>query len=239
MQQVWLKALFTVFFAGFANAAVADCVVLLHGLARTSSSMQDLEQAFVERGYRVANIDYPSREYSIEQLSDLVFEQALSACAALDDGQVHFVTHSLGGILVRYYLAHHKLPNLGRVVMLAPPNQGSEVIDQLGDVPGFELIGGPSSQQLGTGPDNIPPQLGPVDYPVGVIAGTRTVNPILSQYLPNPDDGKVSVARTRVEGMTDFITVPVSHPFIMGARAAIRQAVAFIETGAFVHDENP
>lgn len=216
--------------------AIADCVVLLHGLARTSSSMDKLEAAFHARGYRVANVDYPSRKRPIEELAEIAVEQGLRQCSTSPAEKIHFVTHSLGGIILRYHLAHNQLPNLGRVVMLAPPNKGSEVVDNLSDVPGFSLINGPAGSQLGTDEASIPSRLGPVTYPVGIIAGTRTINPLLSRYLPNPDDGKVSVESTKVEGMSDFIQFPVSHPFIMRAKTVIEQAVAFIETGAFVHD---
>jgi pimeloyl-ACP methyl ester carboxylesterase len=214
-------------------ASAADCVILLHGLLRTSHSMTKIDQAFSERGYRVVNVDYPSRQYPIEELAQIAVPKCLAACQATEGGRVHFVTHSLGGILVRYYLSHHSLPTLGRVVMLAPPNQGSEVVDKFGWVPGFGLITGPAGAQLGTDRNSIPLSLGPVTYPAGVIAGTRSVNLVLSGVLPNPDDGKVSVERTKVAGMTDFIEIPASQPFIVRNGAVIEQALAFIETGKF------
>ncbi|MEM9209424.1 MAG: alpha/beta hydrolase, partial [Pseudomonadota bacterium] len=117
--------------------------------------------------------------------------------------------------------------------MLAPPNQGSEVVDDFRNVPGFKAINGPAGMQLGTDTDGVIAALGPVEFSLGVIAGTRTFNPILSQSLPNPDDGKVSVESTKVEGMTDFVTVEHSHPFIMQAPAAINYAIAFIKDGSF------
>lgn len=179
--------------------------------------MDQLASAFTERGYRVANVDYPSREHRIEELAEIALSEGLRACQVAAHGQIHFVTHSLGGIILRYYLAQHRIPNLGRVVMLAPPNRGSEVVDSFGQLPGFELLNGPAGAQLGTDAASIPLRLGPVDYPVGVIAGTRSINPLLSTALPDPDDGKVSVERAKVEGMTDFIAQPrpvagAAHP---------------------------
>jgi pimeloyl-ACP methyl ester carboxylesterase len=231
LKGIGLHALGTGAFLLFSQLAQADCVILLHGLARTAAAMEELEERFTEEGYTVVNAGYPSREYSIEELAPMAVEAGLEACP--EDATVHFVTHSLGGILVRQYLVDNDLPRLGRVVMLAPPNQGSEVVDKMRDVPGFRLLNGPAGLQLGTGPDDLPRQLPPVDFPLGVIAGTRTFNLMLSQFLPNPDDGKVSVESTKVEGMTDFITVPYSHPFIMERDEAIDLALRFIQTGSF------
>lgn len=214
-----------------APAAQADCVVLLHGLARTEAAMDALAERFRAAGYTPVNQGYPSRQFPIEQLAPLAVEQGLAACPAA--ATVHFVTHSLGGILVRQYLATHSLPRLGRVVMIAPPNQGSEVVDRMRHMPGFRLWNGPAGLQLGTGPDDVPRKLPPVDFALGVIAGTRTFNVILSQFLPNPDDGKVSVDSTRVAGMADFVTVPYSHPFIMERAEVIDLALRFIESGQF------
>lgn len=212
-------------------AAATDCIILLHGLARTAGSMEKMADAFQERGFSVANIDYPSTRHTVEMLAPMAVEAGIAACPS--DRRLNFVTHSMGGILVRYYLQNNTLRRLGRTVMLAPPNQGSEVVDNYRDVPGFQAWNGPAGMQLGTGPQGIPARLGPVRFELGVIAGTRTFNPILSQSLPNPDDGKVSVANTRVEGMTDFISLPYTHTFMMQAPAVIEQAIAFIEHGRF------
>jgi pimeloyl-ACP methyl ester carboxylesterase len=219
-----------------ASLASGECVVLLHGLARTSDSMAKIEDALRASGYSTANVDYPSREHTIEALAPEAVERGLDACRVRGPRTIHFVTHSLGGILVRYYLRDHAIPELGRVVMLGPPNQGSEVIDRFGDVPGFGAVNGPAGGQLGTGEGSVPLALGPVSYPVGVIAGTKSINPILSSALPDPDDGKVSVERTRVEGMSDFIAIESSHPFLMRNAEAIRQTLAFLGNGAFIHD---
>ena len=203
----------------------ADCVVLLHGLARTSSSMEKIADTFAEAGYTVSNLDYPSRKYPVEQLAPMAVEAGVSVCPPGS------ITHSLGGILLRYYLEQEDIPNLGRVVMLAPPNQGSGVVDKLRYFPSSEAINGPAGRQLGTGEDGVPSQLGPVDCGYNC----WQENSVLSQYLQNPDDGKVSVENTKVEGMTDFIVVPHTYPFIMNAAAVIAQTVSFIKTGWFVH----
>ncbi|WP_455374836.1 esterase/lipase family protein [Kaarinaea lacus] len=212
-----------------------QCVVLLHGLARTASSMEDMEAALKENGYYVVNVDYPSREHKIEDLATTVVPQSIAACNNHTVNKIHFVTHSLGGILVRYYLAHNTINNLGRVVMLSPPNQGSEVVDALKDMPGFHLINGPAGEQLGTDDASIPNNLPPVDYEVGVITGDTTVNYILSTLIPGDDDGKVSIERAKVQGMLDFLVVHHSHPFIMEADDVITQTLTFLREGQFDH----
>lgn len=209
------------------------CVILLHGLARTSASMQKLSAVLETRGYKTVNTDYPSRKHTIEVLADTVIPGAISRCVQQNVSAIHFVTHSLGGILVRQYLSRHSMPLPGRAVFIAPPNQGSEVVDAFGKVPGYDLLNGPAGSQLGTGANSVPLKLGAVNFDVGVIAGTKTFNPILSQTLPNPDDGKVSVYSARVKGMCAFLTVPESHPFIMKSDAVIAQVIHYFESGEF------
>jgi pimeloyl-ACP methyl ester carboxylesterase len=214
------------------SASTNDCVILLHGLARTSSSMDDMEAALTDDGYQVINESYPSREYPIEELAPLAIDAGLEKCGELNEQRkVHFVTHSLGGILVRYYFENNDFEPLGRVVMLAPPNQGSEASDDLRDVPGFDLLNGPAGAQLGKGEDSVPLQLGLPDFEFAVVAGDRSIDPITSAVLPNPDDGKVSVADTKLDGMADFALVNVSHAYIMQNDEVIEMVKRFLRTG--------
>jgi len=208
------------------------CVVLLHGLARTSQSMVRMKSSLEEEGYRVVNIDYPSREHSIEELAPMAVETGVSECGEASSS-IHFVTHSLGGILVRYYFASHDLDRLGRVVMLGPPNQGSDAVDKLRDVPGYEWLNGPAGYQLGKGDESVPLQLPPPDFEFAVIAGDRTIDPITSAVLEDPDDGRVSVDDTRLEGMTDFRIVGASHAFMMQKSDVIRLVKRFLANGSF------
>lgn len=213
------------------QAQARDCVVLLHGLARSDGSMEEMAERLLEAGFFVVNHDYPSTKHRIEELSRAVIPEATAECPK--ESRVNFVTHSLGGILVRYYLEYHELDNLGRVVMLGPPNKGSQVVDAMAELPGFELLNGPAGLQLGTEQTSIPNSLGGADFEVGIIAGTRSINLILSQLLPNPDDGKVSVEATKLEGMADHLTVPVSHPFLMKDEEVILQTIHFLRYGQF------
>jgi pimeloyl-ACP methyl ester carboxylesterase len=214
-----------------------ECVILLHGLARTSDSMELLAETLGAEGYHVANIDYPSREKPIEALAQIAVEAGLADCRDAAASPVNFVTHSLGGILVRQYYSLHPTENLKRVVMLGPPNNGSEVVDNLKDVPGYELINGPAGMQLGTDDGSLPKTLGPVNFALGVIAGTSSINLILSTFLPDPDDGKVSLESTKVEGMCSFIALPTSHPFMMKNEQVIEEVIHFLRQGRFTSPE--
>ncbi len=222
--------------AGLAAAAPAvaadDCVVLLHGLGRSESSLFLLEEALKAEGYLVVNRTYPTTEISIDGLLAYV-TAAVGECG---EARVNFVTHSLGGIVARGWLKQNDPADFGRVVMLAPPNHGSEVVDELGGLTVFGMMTGPAGVELRTGPDGIPEQLGPVTFDLGVIAGDQSINPLFSALIPGPDDGAVSVESTRIDGMADHIVVHATHTMMMNNPVVIAQVVSFLQTGAFDHE---
>jgi triacylglycerol lipase len=208
-----------------------ETVVLLHGLARTSHSMNALESALSKEGYQILNIYYPSRKFQIPELAQIVRSEI--AGKTVDVEKVHFITHSMGGIIIRYIQKYDPLPNVGRVVMLSPPNHGSEVVDAIGGIWPFGLINGPAGSQLGTDKMSIPQTLGPVNFETGIITGDRSVNWINSIMIPGQDDGKVSIESAKVDGMTDFLIVHCSHPFIMKNEDAIKKCISFLRNGHF------
>jgi triacylglycerol lipase len=213
-----------------------EAVILLHGLCRTTRSMAKMERALTNTGYTVRNVAYPSRTAPVQQLADDAIGKAVADCQRDGVRKIHFVTHSLGGIMVRSYLARHPLPSLGRIVMLAPPNTGSEVVDKIGNWALFKWLNGPAGGELGTGTNSVPNRLGPVNYPVGIIAGDLSINWINSLLLiPGRDDGKVSIQRTKLVGMSDHIVIHTAHPFIMKNRRVIRQTIQFLQAGHFDH----
>lgn len=211
------------------------CVIVLHGLGRTRASMERLGVALRHAGYIALNPGYPSRHAPVETLAENVIPRSLDACRRVGARPVHFVTHSLGGILVRYHLRHHVLPELGQVVMISPPNRGSELADVLKDWTFYRWWNGPAGQQLGTGADALPARLGSVNYPVGVIAGDRHAffDYGFAHMIPGKDDGKVSVERAKVHGMRDFLVLPYAHPFIMEENEVIEQTLYFLRHGRF------
>jgi triacylglycerol lipase len=212
-----------------------ECVILLHGLGRTSWSMKGLEIYFKRRGYQVVNARYPTTGLSVEQISRRYLAALLQSEPAASAAKVHFVTHSQGGIVIRQYLSNHQLDNLGRVVMLAPPNHGSEIIDHLKSVPGLRRLLGPGTLELGTTPGDLPQRLGPIRFECGVIAGDRSLNPFLSALLPGPNDSKVTVASAQADGLRDFLVLHSTHTWLTWRGRTFRQALGFLESGRFNH----
>ena len=210
-----------------------ECVILLHGLARTEKSLLKLEHHLDKHGFRVINVGYPSRKKTIQTLSIETIEKSRAECAVAGASRIHFVTHSMGGILVRYYLEYNEMQEVGRVVMLSPPNRGSEIVDKLKDTPIFKWIYGPAGQQLGTDKESLPRKLGAPGYEVGIITGDKSINPILSLLIPGEDDGRVSVENAKLKGMKDFLIVDKTHSFIMNDQTVLRQVTFFIQHGVF------
>lgn len=210
-----------------------DCVVLLHGLARRAASMNAMQKYLESDGFLVANIDYPSRKHPVAELSPVV-GKGIAACEKLGGGTVHFVTHSLGSIMLRHYLKENSIENFGRAVMLGPPNHGSEVVDAMRDVPGYQWLNGPAGLELGTDENSVPLSLGPIGSDVAVVAGTTSINLILSTHLPDPDDGKVSVESARLEGMCAMLIVDVAHPFLMSDDEILPEVSSYLSTGRFL-----
>ena len=216
--------------------AARECVVLLHGLNRSWRAMDKMAAALQREGFATVNVDYPSQAASVEGLAPMAVDTGLSQCRGIGATKIHFVTHSIGGILLRYRQSSEPIPELGRVVMLGPPNQGSEVVDITRDWPGAKIFSGEAGLQLGTDDGSIPAQLGPVDFELGIIAGIGTINPFMSAMLPEEDDGKVTVERTKVKGMKDFMVVRSSHRYLMTSDAVIRNTTAFLRDGSFLHE---
>jgi pimeloyl-ACP methyl ester carboxylesterase len=213
-----------------------ECVVLLHGIGRSPRSLRRIESGLSEQGYRVFNLGYPSTKFPIEYLAEEVIHPLVERIRKESPAKIHFVTHSMGGIVVRYYLQHHDPSPLGRVVMLSPPNRGSELADLLNRSIIFKWFMAPASHQLGTDQDALPRRLGAAHFEVGIIAGNKSYNLINSLILDGPDDGTVTVESTKLPGMSDFIVLRCSHRSIIRSKEVIGQVIHFLQFGVFRHD---
>jgi pimeloyl-ACP methyl ester carboxylesterase len=233
MIKIVLTTFFILLLSLHSNAK--ECVILLHGLILNHHSMSKMELALQDEGFQTVNVNYPSTKHNIETLAENAISTALSQCPE-GTTKIHFVTHSMGGILVRQYLHDHSIDKLGCVVMLGPPNHGSQLVDHLKHLPCFVWINGKAGLQLGTDDQSVPIHLGAVNYEVGIIAGTRSLNPLFSAILPKRDDGKVTVESTKLEGMNDHIALPVTHTFMTQNNTVIQQSIYFLKFGKFDHE---
>ena len=213
----------------------SEWVVLLHGLGRFRQSMRGLEQHLRRLGYLTTNLAYPSTTKTIETIAETHLARAVQDCDAQGAGKIHFVGHSLGGLIVRQYLQQHSVPAGSRLVMLSPPNQGSELVDLLMQVPLYRWITGPAGQEIGKGPESVINRLKPVGIDVGVIAGNLSINLVFSAFMDGADDGMVSVKSTMLPEMSDFIIVHNTHTFIMRDPLVMRQVAQFLKYGRFDH----
>jgi pimeloyl-ACP methyl ester carboxylesterase len=211
-----------------------DGVVFLHGISRSFRSLIKMQLAVEAAGFATRNVGYPSRRKTLSELADDI-HPAIAPFVERNQCYTHFVCHSMGGLLARVYLARYRPPRLGRVVMLGTPNGGSEIADRLKGLLPYRLFFGPAGQQLVTRRDDATEALmPPVDYPVGVIAGNRTLDPISSTlFLRGANDGRVTVANTKLAGMADHIVIAADHALMVRNRAAIDQTIAFLSDGQF------
>jgi triacylglycerol lipase len=215
-----------------------DCVVLLHGIGMRSYVMKRLESALRDSGYRVINISYPSRTMAFEELAGTYLPAELKKHDVASAPQLHFVTHSLGSLLVRKFIQDNRPANLGRVVMIGPPNHGSTAADQAKENELLRKFLGGNLVRLGTGEDAIVRTLGPADFEVGIIAGELPVNPVFGRVLAGKNDGAVTLESARLEGMSDFLVVPYSHTLMLWRSEVVDQVRTFLREGKFVHAEH-
>ena len=213
--------------------SAAEAVILLHGLARSPRPMEKLARAARDAGFVTFNRGYPSTTAAVRALVDAHVAPQVREALAAGAPRVHFIGHSMGGILIRQYLAAYELPQVGRVVMIGTPNRGSELVDRLGRLAPFGWINGPAGNELGTGADSLPNRLPPATYEAGIIAGTRSYNPAYSAMIVGANDGKVSVERAQLDGMRDLLVLPVNHTFMMRDEVVVRQSIHFLREGRF------
>ncbi|WP_299594103.1 alpha/beta fold hydrolase [uncultured Microbulbifer sp.] len=236
-----------IFFASFPQSALASepveqqaarpCAILIHGITKDSSSMEAIASALDDAGFHTVNLDYPSKKYPIETLAEMTLPRGISACDQAQASPLYFVTHSMGGLLLRQYYENRVVDDVARVVMLGPPNQGSRLGNFLSCIPIIKDVNGPAGNQMGIDERALPNRLGPVKFPLGVIAGTRSWNPLFSAIIRGNDDGIVGLPSTYVEGTCERITYPLTHNGLTGSPQVIDQVVNYLVNGHFAGNE--
>ncbi len=210
-----------------------ECVICLHGLRSSSHVWKKLQKQLVVEGYNVLLINYPSSKFPIEKLAEEALVPAISRCRKKQNEKIHIVAHSLGSILARYYLQENDVAELGRVVMVSPPNNGSELVEKFHYVPGFRFINSPAGMQLGTDENGLIKSLEIPDYEFAVLTGSRSINWIESCFIPANDDGRVSIQSAKLKNMKEFKVIKTNHHFIPYKKETIQSIINFIKHGTF------
>lgn len=211
-------------------------VILVHGLRANSKTFLKMEKALLAEGYNICRVDYPSTEYTIEALADTVLIEAVHRCHQAGSDSLYFVGHSMGGILIRYFLQENEVSPLGKVVFISAPNHGTELVNKLEWSTLFQKFNGPGGMQLGAAEDDFIQSLELPDYNFAVIMSERSINPVESMLISGKDDGRVPIESARLEGMQDFVLVKTNHHFSMKNDATIKQVISYLKTGQFVKD---
>ena len=207
-----------------------EIIILLHGLARSSTSMWLLASRLEDAGYFVRRIGYNSLDQNPDEILKDISSQ-INQCCQKHTQSVHFVGHSLGGLMVRAYLQNNKIDKLGRVVLLGTPNKGSEAADHFSNSWLMNILG-PTAKTLGTDDNSFPNSLKAPYYPVGIIAGV-VKSELNDPVIPGKDDGVVSVEATKIDGMTDFIIIETGHSMMRYDSEVADQTIEFIKNGVF------
>ena len=212
-----------------------EFVFVLHGLAGSKLMISPLANRIEDAGFETLIIDYKTLGTSPEEIMVEVstkFEEAMPDT----NYTVHFVGYSLGSIVIRAYLDRNKVSNLGRVVLIAPPNKGSPVADIFKDTWIIDLFG-ETINSLGTDSTSFPNSIGDPYYPVGIIAGIGTSS-FNNFYLPGLDDGIVPLESTRLNNTTDMIVLDESHVWMKFKKIIANQTIEFLKNGKFERENN-
>lgn len=237
MKGIKISALFLTLCSTFYCAAAfatneTECVILLHGLGRSHCSMSPLESELKKHDYVVVNHNYPSTKKSIDEIAFRYLPPMINECLGYHPSRIHFVTHSIGGVILQRYLQKNTISNLDNIVMMGPPNHGSPWVDAFNKTfIGFIL--GPSIKELSIKKNSAPPLAR--HYKIGVIAGTYNINPLGYMVFNEPNDGKVGVSSTKIKWMHDFIALPVTHTFMMRNAEVEEEILYFLKHGKFLH----
>jgi pimeloyl-ACP methyl ester carboxylesterase len=212
----------------------AEAILLLHGFGGHPLQTALLARRLRARGFDVANIGYPSWRWPIDRVLDHLHRR-FTASPVSTAKTLHCVGHSMGGLMLRAYIARHRPENLGRVVMLGTPNSGSEIADLLYRLRLHQPVLNHAGVLLRTRRDAATEALfGAIDYPLGVIAGDRPmIGALPNRLFRAPNDGKVSVAATHVAGQSDHLTLPIAHTAMIYSQPVADQVTHFLRKGCF------
>ena len=208
-----------------------ESVIVIHGFARRARSMDIIAAEIHKAGYEVRNVDYASLNQNITDIKEDVFEKFNQYISENQNKKIHFVGHSLGGLLIRSYLGENKINNLGSVVLMGTPNKGTPLVNEYQDKWYFSWLG-PVVSELGVDTSDFLKTLQAPYYTVGVIAGNKPYTRFATS-LKGSNDGMLTVESAQLEGMRDFIVIDVNHASMKRNPRVIEQVIHFLKHSQF------
>jgi len=203
-------------------------VIVIHGIIRSSKSFGRMTAKLKQCGYEVFPFDYPSTRIQIPEAAEYL-HRVINSLEGTE--QIDLVVHSMGGLVVRSYLAKHHDRRIRRMVMIGVPNRGARMADRMKQNVIFKTVFGPAGQQLVSNPNGLVGKLPTPDFPFAIISGARGSMNGYNPLIPGDDDGTVGVASTRLPGAADFMTVNALHSFLVYRDDVIGATAHFLQTG--------
>ena len=209
--------------------------IIFHGIYGESKDLQHISNILNVKGYPVVNIQYPTTTHPIEEMTEKyitpVIEKQIKNLNILNSNlktedqknlKINFIVHSMGSVLLRYYLKNHKIDNMGKVMFISPPSHGSPLSDNpISDSIPYFL--GPAVSQIKTDKNSFINTLGEPDYQCYILIGDHSDNFLYSFIIPGKDDGMIPFSTAGLQSCSMKVIINTTHTSILESEDTFRE----------------